>query len=280
MNRYLTRMPSDLRCCELFSGAQGNERRRLTWKGLFRDVDNTVNFYSTRDEVVANGDGLEMASADYLGNGNAPGILAFEAANPVAEYSSPVLLVLVDGIAMYSFRLPLSISPVKEMYGWINSRHLSDEGEARATALNRTWGGEDVKSLLFLHGANVSEAAAEKWGDALFKRLWLSGAHVDFYNVDWRSDIGSPANYQQNASNAFVVASRLFSVITNAIPGEKVVMAHSLGNMVVSSMIQDHGLQVSKYLMCDSAVPSEAYYPAGDESIRVPHGMAVGFTLT
>ena len=215
-------------------------------------------------------DGAEIVPGDYLGNGNAPGILAFEAANPVAEYSSPVLLVLVDGIAMYSFRLPLSISPVKEMYGWINSRHLSDEGEARATALNRTWGGEDVKSLLFLHGANVSEAAAEKWGDALFKRLWLSGAHVDFYNVDWRSDIGSPANYQQNASNAFVVASRLFSVITNAIPGEKVVMAHSLGNMVVSSMIQDHGLQVSKYLMCDSAVPSEAYYPAGDESIRVP----------
>ena len=27
-----------------------------SWKGLFRDVDNTVNFYSTRDEVVANGD--------------------------------------------------------------------------------------------------------------------------------------------------------------------------------------------------------------------------------
>ena len=34
-----------------------DERIRLTWKGLFRDVDNTVNFYSTRDEVVANGDG-------------------------------------------------------------------------------------------------------------------------------------------------------------------------------------------------------------------------------
>ena len=34
-----------------------DERSRLTWKGLFRDVDNTVNFYSTQDEVVANGDG-------------------------------------------------------------------------------------------------------------------------------------------------------------------------------------------------------------------------------
>ena len=57
MSRYLNRMPGDVRRCELFSGAQGDERSRLTWKGLFRDVDNTVNFYSTQDEVVANGDG-------------------------------------------------------------------------------------------------------------------------------------------------------------------------------------------------------------------------------
>ena len=55
-----------------------------------------------------------------------------------------------------------------------------------------------------------------------------------------------------------------------AIPGEKVIMAHSLGNMVVSSMIQDHGLAVSKCLMCDSAVPSEAYYPPEETSIRIP----------
>ena len=42
---------------ELFADTQGDERIMLTWKGLFRDVDNTANFYSTRDEVVANGDG-------------------------------------------------------------------------------------------------------------------------------------------------------------------------------------------------------------------------------
>ena len=39
-------------------------------------------------------------------------------------------------------------------------------------------------------------------------RSMLSGSHVNFYNVDWRSDIGSPANYQQNPSNAFEAASR------------------------------------------------------------------------
>ena len=33
----------------------GDPRRDFTWKGIFKDVDNTVNFYSTKDEVVANG---------------------------------------------------------------------------------------------------------------------------------------------------------------------------------------------------------------------------------
>ena len=63
-----------------------------------------------------------------------------------------------------------------------------------------------------------------------------------------------------------MVASQLASTIA-AIPGEKVVMAHSLGNMVVSSMIQDHGLVPSCYLMCNSAVPAEAYET--DLSLRV-----------
>ena len=36
-------------------------------------------------------------------------------------------------------------------------------------------------------------------------------------------------------------------------------MAHSLGNMVASSMIQDYELEVSKFIMCNSAVPAEAY---------------------
>ena len=101
---------------------------------------------------------------------------------------------------------------------------------------------------------------AEAWGDALFKRLWLSGVKADFYNVDWRSNIGGAADYHANASNAFVVAGQIASTIQD-IPGEKVLMAHSLGNMVVSSMIQDHHLRVSRYLMCNSAVPAEASIP-------------------
>ena len=71
-----------------------------------------------------------------------------------------------------------------------------------------------------------------------------------------------------NALNAFAVAQQLAPILSN-IPGEKVIMAHSLGNMVASSMIQDYGLEVSKFIMCNSAVPSEAYYEPNDTSIRV-----------
>ncbi len=42
---------------ELFLGTPGDARQGLTWKGLFKDVDNTINFYSSQDEVVANGNG-------------------------------------------------------------------------------------------------------------------------------------------------------------------------------------------------------------------------------
>lgn len=163
--------------------------------------------------------------------------------------------------------VPMTVLPVREMYDWLNFRHLSGGDRIRKSAHHSLPEEDYVGNLIFLHGANVSEADAERWGDVVFKRLWLSGSRARFCNVDWRSDIGSPANYHQNASNAFVVAGGIAPTI-NAIPGEKVVMAHSLGNMVVSSMIQDHGLQVSKYIMCNSAVPMAAYDMR--HSVRVP----------
>ena len=198
-------------------------------------------------------------------------VFAFEAVASVDCWTSPEVSVSVGGQEVYRERLPCSIDSVRKMYWWYNGRHLSGQSERRATCDGVPPNNPDVvhavRRLVFLHGANVSEADAGKWGDALFKRLWLSGARVDFCNVDWRSDIGSPANYHENASNAFAVAASLAPIL-EGIPGEKVVMAHSLGNMVVSSMIQEHGLVVSRYLMCNSAVPAEAY-DAGP-SLRAP----------
>lgn len=43
---------------DLFS--EGDGRRLLTWKGRFSNVTNIVNFYSTQEDVVCNGDGTRM----------------------------------------------------------------------------------------------------------------------------------------------------------------------------------------------------------------------------
>ncbi len=199
--------------------------------------------------------GVELPYPDISRFSHDSGLMVCEAKSPCASMRMDIRL---GGVLLYSCSAPMDILPVKQMYSWINGRHLSGGVVIRPTAVHRIWDEWNTKSLIFLHGANVSEAQAEQWGDILFKRLWVSGVRADFYNVAWRSDMGGAANYHENASNAFAVAGRLAPILSD-IPGEKVIMAHSLGNMVASSMIQDHGLQVSRYLMCNSAVPAEAY---------------------
>ena len=71
---------------------------------------------------------------------------------------------------------------------------------------------------------------------------------------------GDPSDgidYYWAANNAFLTASNL--AVVNFIPGEKVVMAHSLGNMVVSSAFADHGMVADKYFALNAAVASEAF---------------------
>ncbi|MBQ6330996.1 MAG: alpha/beta hydrolase, partial [Kiritimatiellae bacterium] len=235
----------------------------------FADVPwNRAGSIQTTNTLTISGHGLSSAPLAALPAGGVAlsdellGQFSENAGLMVCEATSQSVALRVDIEAgdelLFSYSVPMTILPVKEMYSWINSRSLSGENVVRPTSLHKIWEEQNTKSLIFLHGANVSEKEAESWGDILFKRMWVSGVHADFYNVDWRSDIGGPANYHENASNAFVVASQLATTLSD-IPGEKVIMAHSLGNMVVSSMIQDHGLQVSKYIMCNSAVPAEPY---------------------
>lgn len=167
--------------------------------------------------------------------------------------------------------LPLHLSSVEEMYLWLNSRGLSGEGVDFPSRLgeppNRPDSETSDRHLVFVHGANVTQDGARGWASEIFKRMWQSGMTAKFTAVTWRSDIGSDANYQENVSNAFFTASVIAQQIKE-LPGAKVLMAHSLGNMVCSSMIQDYELVPDCYLMCNSAVPAEAY--DSDQFLRVP----------
>ena len=67
-------------------------------------------------------------------------------------------------------------------------------------------------------------------------------------------------NYQANVVHAFETAPAFAAFVSdcNAVLGEMTVLAHSLGNMVVCSAIQDHGFLPDQYFMLNAAVPAEA----------------------
>ena len=72
-------------------------------------------------------------------------------------------------------------------------------------------------NVFFIHGANVSEQDACAWTSEMFKRLWQTGANMEFRPVAWESDIGPSYNYQANVANVFVTARRLAPLV-NSVP--------------------------------------------------------------
>ena len=121
--------------------------------------------------------------------------------------------------------------------------------------------------------------AARQWADAIFKRLWWSGSRSMFTAVDWYGDDSQFAtlahgdvspDYYANVMHAFASAPA-FAANVATLPGTNtVLLAHSLGNMLVSSAIKDCGLSdYSKYYMLNAAVPMEAYDEAAFSSNMV-----------
>ena len=163
------------------------------------------------------------------------------------------------------------------MYRWRNIRSSAGgvsvdtaSPEGNDGPVGRPDGECDGTHLVSLHGYNVNEREARVWARAVFKRLWWAGMESMFTAVAWHGDDGQMTlarhvitpDYQKNVEHAFASASNLAATV-NFLPGRKFMMAHSLGNMLVSVARQDHGLQYEKYFMVNAAVPVEAYDPAG-----------------
>ena len=209
--------------------------------------------------------------------GRTDGFVLLEAAGSCSWVSTPVELVVeLGGREVVVYRPEIDFCDVDGMYRWLNIR-----GAAGGTAADVVYPGQyamdgpqmrpdsetDGTHVVFVHGYNVNEREARLWGRAVFKRLWWAGMESAFTVVTWRGDEGqgdywlaglTTPDYQGNVENAFASASGLASAV-NALPGRKYMMAHSLGNMVVSAAAQDHGLVYNRYFMLNAAVPVEAY---------------------
>ncbi len=214
-------------------------------------------------------DGSVIPSGDDGRFGISSGVVFAEAVNSNCSID---LLVEVGGREMYAFRMPLKIGDIRDMYRWLNLRDVCGDSSGDQTARlgsPRSYPDEecDGRNFVFVHGYNVNVDKAQIWADAIFKRLWHAGSVSMFTAVDWCGDTTQfsmpfygeiTPNYYINVEHAFASAPQL-SERLKGLPGRKVVLAHSLGNVLASSAAVEHGMVYDRYYMLNAAVATEAY---------------------
>ena len=219
--------------------------------------------------VTANGINVPDNVISMIAQDSSKGVMMAEG---VCPSSAPLIVVFFDKTThqiLYSFGLPMRICHVEDMYRWANIRAAAQGAVERPTDLSEPSGLPDSdtngKHFLFVHGYSVSEEKARGWASEMFKRMWQAGANCAFTAVTWYGDdsrhwwyLDNTPNYYVNVEHAFESAAALANVAAQ-LSGEKIIAAHSLGNMVTSSAIADHQMQVSAYVMLNAAVPMEAY---------------------
>lgn len=178
---------------------------------------------------------------------------------------------------------PLEVSRVEKMYRWVCLRAAVGGSSEEATRVdepeNRPDGACDGSHFVFVHGYNVNVQEARGWAAEVFKRLWQSGSEAMFTAVDWfgdesqiRSGVpwlgGNALDYYVNVEHAFASAEALVRACAR-LPGRKIMMGHSLGNVLVASAAVDYGLDYSRYYLLNAAVASEAFDARAEDALMV-----------
>ena len=296
--------------CVFPAGTPDRIRERVSWKlesnvinavwtslhtseaGDFHKVDCgaifgpglSQNAHEATIATLSGGALFPEAFAMVLNNAGGKGVVMIEGC------SSGSLLKLKGYVdwaisAAVESKMDIRISPVENMYRWMNLRMVCGDTSGRESDFeepaNRPDFECDGRHFIFVHGYNVNYQSARGWSAEIFKRLWQSGSQSMFTAVDWygnESQIwqgiplfgGESLDYYVNVRHALDSAPN-FSTAVNALPGNKVVLGHSLGNMLVSAAAKDYLLNYAKYYMLNAAVPIEAYDDTSMEQEMVEH---------
>ena len=230
--------------------------------------------------VTKEGVELERGFLEKVKGNGGKGVILFEGRK---KSKAPLVLeVIRKDTVLGECKLGLSIDNVEKMYRWMNIRGDVGGEEERGTDLSEPANYPDVlceeKNFIFVHGYSVDEESARGWNAEMFKRLYWSGSKARYVAVTWFGNdsqkwwLGDATpDYHVNVIHALDTAVVLASNVNERIMGNKVIAGHSLGNMVVSSAIVEHGLQVDKYMIWNGAVAAEAYDGSVTQDIRMVH---------
>jgi hypothetical protein len=257
----------------------------LTLTNAFDYLTNTAStgYGANFDKAVTNADTIRAGTApgavldtNWLAQVQKNGGTGVILVEGCATNTRPLMLeIWRNGKLLVGTPLSLSISGVEQMFRHLNfcsAANGSVEVAPRATAPNEPETND--KNFVFLHGYNVNQQEARGVLSEVFKRMYWSGSKAKFYGVTWNGAVTKdyaiiqalPQNkrftpdYHTNVYNAFLTAPH-FADFLGSLSGETVVAAHSLGNMVVLSALNDCtnvNLKVNTYFMIDAAVAMEA----------------------
>lgn len=170
-------------------------------------------------------------------------------------------------------KLDVNVTCVEQMYRWIGLCHVMNEPDRSMRDQSPdNWPDEecDDRMFVFVHGFNVNSEEAAASGAEVFKRLWQSGLKSKYAVVNWYGCVGQSWNfpfvgtvslsYYANCYNAFLTAEALAKEC-NRLPSRKIMLAHSLGNVLTCAAIQNNGLQYSRYGMMNAALAMESILP-------------------
>jgi hypothetical protein len=234
------------------------------YMNYLRDINVSSNLaYAHLVTITANGAPLSQSFVGGIAASN-QGIILVEAWENTTQ---PLVLTIYHGtnqIAQTS--LYLSISDVEQMFRYKNLLLNSDpsaEADRLTDASVPNEPDTTDKNFVFLHGYNVNPQQARGVFADMYKRMYWSGSHAKFYGVVWDGYDSQvlnavTVNYHTNEVHACATVP-MFTNFLASLSGTTVVAAHSLGNMVVLSALNDYDVQsISTYFMIDAAIPLEA----------------------
>jgi hypothetical protein len=210
----------------------------------------------------------------HVQNNGGTGIILVEGCTTT---SHPLMLeIWFNGKLLGGVPLYLSLSGVEQMFRHLNlcaygNGTVDPNNPSRYDAPNEPQAKKDL-NFVFLHGYNVNQQEARGVLSEVFKRMYWSRSKATFYGVTWNGAVSKnltsdlplewqfTPNYHTNVFNAILTAPHLAEFLSN-LSGKTVVAAHSLGNMVMLSALNDCtniNFKVNAFFMIDAAVAMES----------------------
>jgi hypothetical protein len=140
---------------------------------------------------------------------------------------------------------------------------------------------EDNDYIVFVHGWNMEPHRRRAFAETSFKRLFWQKYDGRFALFSWPTEVGV-TTYNVSERKAYASAFglwRLFTDLNDLYPGKVRVLAHSMGNIVVSEALR-HEVEsptpqviIHTYAASQAAVAAHAYFAAAPErDPPIPNG--------